>query len=656
MADTQADNSQELLIAERYLISLDRKQPDLGGCATYGAQDMTVSGASYLALAPFAPSPRLTEIMFFRHESVISIQTHEYSQGTLWLLCPHPPGPSLAEGLGLWTENQLIDGVIRPMAALLQRLEAEKLTCRSIRPDNLFVGQGLHKVVLGPLGVAAPGEKQPILFEPLSSAVCRPSARGEGTMDCDVFSLGVVILALAIGKLPLEGLSDTDILKRRFEIGTPAAYMDGHNVPVGLRSLLTAMLSDDPVSRPSPRDLVTIAPSKVFTVRPVIPARIPLMIGGNAVYTPQALAWYAGRHPAEFSVLLQRKVVSNWLVRELELSVMAGLIEQASASFLPAGGSKMVDPATMVITHAISVLDPAAPMFWGGTWFWPEALPQMVVQATVQPSTPDEERTVRNVLSFMTANPDAFMSAHLPQRQSHQITTLSVAARRIGTRGGDLVRRFPYELNRFLPCLSKRCMEARISLPEGLLQWLNRHVGIEDLPDEALGRSGFLDDQMRSFLEANCARQGIVPLSQSQKAGLPGWLADLTVLAAVQRKFDRTPLSFLAQRALPLLETELRQWRSKTSRARRRVRLGKAAEDGNLGTFLAIVNDPTGLRLDQRQAQEAEAEISNLMRVLDEAPERKAAKDREARNSGEFFSLLTGIAVAMVSIWLEFCR
>jgi len=193
-------------------------------------------------------------------------------------------------------------------------------------------------------------------------------------------------------------------------------------------------------------------------------------------------------------------------------------------------------------------------------------------------------------------------------------------------------------------------------LPEGLLQWLNRHVGIEDLPDEVLGRNGFLDDQMRSFLEANCARQGIVPLSQSQKAGLPGWLADLTVLAAVQRKFDRTPLSFLAQRALPLLETELRQWRSKASRARRRVRLGKAAEDGNLGTFLAIVNDPTGLRLDQRQAQEAEAEISNLMRVLDEAPERKAAKDREARNSGEFFSLLTGIAVAMVSIWLEFCR
>ncbi|MBS1103881.1 hypothetical protein JK202_12810 [Gluconobacter sp. Dm-62] len=656
MADTQADNSQELLIAERYLISLDRKQPDLGGCETYSAQDMTTSGASYLALAPFAPSARLSEIMFFRHESVIPIRTHEYSQGILWVFCPHPPGPSLAESLGLWTESQLIDGVIRPLASLLQNLEAAKLTCRSIRPDNLFVGQGLHQVVLGPLGVSAPAEKQPVLFEPLSSAVCRPSARGEGTTDCDIFSLGVIILALATGKLPLEGLSDADILKKRFEVGTPAAYMDGQNVPVGLRSLLTAMLSDDPVSRPSPRDLVTIAPSKLFTVRPVIPARIPIMIGGNAVHTPQALAWYAGRHPAEFSALLQRKVVSNWLHRELELSVMASLIEQASASFLPAGGSKAVDPATMVITHAISVLDPAAPMFWGGLWFWPEALPQMLVQATTRPATPDEERTVRNILSFMAGNPDAFMSAHLPQRQARQITTLSVAARRMGLKGADLVRRFPYDMNSFLPCLSKRCQELRISLPEGLLQWLNRHVGIEDLPDEALGRSGFLDDQMRSFLEANCARQGVIPLSQSQKAGLPAWLADLTLLASVQRKFDKTSLSFMAQRALPLLETELRQWRSKTARARRRVRLGKVAEEGNLGTFLATVNDPTGLRLDQRQAQEAEAEISNLMRVLDEAPERRAANDREARNSGEFFSLLTGIAVAMASIWLEFCR
>ena len=656
MADTQADNSQELLIAERYLISLDRKQPDLGGCATYGAQDTTATGTSYLGLAPFAPSARLSEIMFFRHESVIPIHTHEYAQGALWLLCPHPPGPSLAEFLGLWTESQLIDGVIRPLASLLQHLEAAKLTCRSIRPDNLFVGQGLHKVVLGPLGVSAPAEKQPVLFEPLSSAVCRPSARGEGTIDDDIFSLGVIILALAIGKLPLEGLSDADILKRRFEVGTPTAYMEGHSVPVGLRSVLTAMLSDDPVSRPSPRDLVTIAPSKVFTVRPVVPARVPLVIGGNAVYTPQALAWYAGRHPAEFSGLLQRKVISNWLHRELEFSVMASLIEQASASFLPAAGNKAVDPATMVITHAISVLDPGAPMFWGGLWFWPEALPQMLAQATVQPVIPDDERMVRNILSFMSGNPDAFMWAHLPQRQSQQITTLSVAARRMGGKGGELVRRFPYDMNSFLPCLSKKCLNERISLPEGLLQWLNRHVGVEDLPDDILGRSGFLDDQMRSFLEANCARQGIIPLSQSQKAGLPPWLADLTLLAAVQRKFDRTPLSFLAQRALPLLEMELRQWRSKTSRARRRVRLGKAAEDGNLGTFLATVNDPTGLRLDQRQAQDAEAEISNLMRVLDEAPERKAAADREARNSGEFFSLLTGIAVAMASIWLEFCR
>ncbi|MBN3867965.1 serine/threonine-protein kinase [Gluconobacter kondonii] len=656
MADTQADNSQELLIAERYLISLDHKQPDFGGCATYGAQDMTASGASYLALAPFAPSARLSEFMFFRHESVIPIQTHEYCQGALWLLCPHPPGPSLAESLGLWTESQLIDGVIRPFAGLLQKLEAANLTCRSIRPDNMFVGQGLHKIVLGPLGVTAPAEKQPVLFEPLSSAVCRPSARGEGTTDCDIFSLGVIILALAIGKLPLEGLSDADILKRRFEIGTPAAYMQDQKVPVGLRSLLTAMLADDPHNRPSPRDLVTIAPSKVFTVRPVIPARIPLMIGGNAVHTPQALAWYAGRHPAEFSSLLQRKVVSNWLHGELELSVMASLIEQASASFLPAGGSKAVDPATMVITHAISVLDPAAPMFWGGIWFWPEALPQMMVQATVRPDSPDDERTVRNILSFMVGNSDAFLSAHLPQRQRQQISALSGMARRMALKGAELVRRFPYEENSFLSCLSKKCLDARISVPEGLLQWLNRHVGIEDLPDDMLARSGFLDEQMRSFLEMHCARQGIIPLSQSQKAGLPGWLADLTLLAAVQRKFDSTPLSFLAQRALPLLEAELRQWRSKSSRARRRVRLGKAAENGNLGVFLATVNDPTGLRLDQRQAQEAEAEISNLMRVLDEAPERKAANDREARNSGEFFSLLTGIAVAMASIWLEFCQ
>jgi len=196
---TQGADSPELLIADRYLVNTRQKQPDLSGCPAWVAQDVTATGSTWLALAPSMPSPHFSDLMFFRHESVIGLHAHEYHAGSLWVLCPHPPGPSLKDNLGVWSESQIIDGVIRPIADALEKLSSMGLTCRGIRPDNLFVGQGLHQVVVGPLGVACNAEAQPVLFEPLSSAVCHPTARGAGTIACDIFSLGVLVLSLCIG-------------------------------------------------------------------------------------------------------------------------------------------------------------------------------------------------------------------------------------------------------------------------------------------------------------------------------------------------------------------------------------------------------------------------------------------------------------------------
>lgn len=652
----QGDDSPELLIADRYLVNTTQKQSMIGGCPTWVAQDITATGSTWLALAPSMPSPRFSELMFFRHESVIGLHAHEYHNGALWVLCAHPPGPSLAEGLGLWSESQIIDGVIRPMADALEKLDTAGLTCRGIRPENLFVGQGLHKVVLGPLGVAAGATLQPVLFEPLCSAACHPTARGVGTIACDVFSLGVLVLSLCIGELPLKGLSDAEILRRRFELGSATAYMQGHNVPAGLVSLLEAMLSDTPENRPGPSDLITIAPSKLFSLRAEIPARTPLMIGGVEVRTPRALAWYGGKYQNEFLSLLQRKIISQWLHRELELSVMSSLIEQAGVAFLPSGANKAVDPTTMVVTRAIAILDPAAPMFWAGRWFWPEAIPQMLAHAEAGAFPPDEQRNIRGIASFLMTSPEVFDAPTLPALQATQIGALAVAARRTGAKGMEQLRRLPYDMNVYQPCLSSRCLKERISLSAGLLQWLNGHLSEEEVSAEDIGRSGFMDDQMRTFLESHCARQGIVPLAQSQKAGLPSWLADLTLLAAAQRRFDKEALSSIARRALPLLETELKQWRSRTARAKRRAKLSQLAEAGNLTRFLDNVNDPAGLQKDRKMARQAEVEIAHLEQILEDEPNRKAVHEKQARNAGEFFSLLVGIVVSMASIWLEFCQ
>lgn len=451
----------------------------------------------------------------------------------------------------------------------------------------------------------------------------------------------------------MDGLSDAEILQKRFEIGSPAAYLAGHDVPDGLLSALNAMLSDDPNSRPSPRDLISIAPRKLFIVRTPGSARIPLMIGGVPVRTPQALAWFGTKFPLEFSSLLQRGVVNSWLQNELDLPAMAAQLVYSGTRASPSDKVQIVDLAATGLTHVLSVLDPLAPMFRAGKWFWPDALPYMLAQTTINPADSEGERSLRSTVGLLTSNPETFEGGRLPLGLVSQISALSALARKSGLKALEMQRRLPYDSNVFLPCLSKPCRPERLSLPTGLLRWLCEHVGIEDISDSVLERSGFLDEQMRAFLQSHCARKGVSPLRQN---GSSTWLMDLSLLAIVQRQFDTRSLTPIAERAVPLLEGELRYWRSRSTRAKRRLQLARAAEEGDLTLLLAVVTDPAAREMDEQSGLEAEAEISNLKRILNESPARKAVTDNDARKTGELFSLLMGIAAAMASVWLEFCQ
>ncbi|GBD57920.1 serine/threonine-protein kinase [Gluconobacter wancherniae] len=647
----------ELMIGDRYLVSQSRRLADIGGCPTFAAQNVGASGSSCLALAPSSPSPRLPEILMLRHDCLMSVYAHEHSKGALWVICGHPPGPPLTDGFPSWGENQIIEGAVRPLAAILLLMQEAELTCRAIRPDNLFFGSGMNKLVLGPAGLAPPGMHQPLVFEPLSSAVCHPAARGDGTLACDVFSMGVLIVSLCFGEVPLKGLTDEQILERRLQMGSAEAYIGGRSLPDGLASMLWAMLSDDPASRPSPSDLFTMAPSKLFSLRPESPARVPLRIGTVDVWTPRALAWHAARAPVEFSSLLQRQVIASWLRNELKQGRMASLIEQTGGSFLPSSDRKAIDPATLAITRVIAILDPSAPLFWGGRWFWPNALPQMLAYAgSLGDKRQNEERDVSMITSFIMGNPEMFDHPLVPEAQKTQVMELVVLGQRTGVKGPDRIRRLPYDNNPLQVCLSPRCIVDRISQMSGILSWAEQHSSENELPVEGLTRNGLLDAEMRSFLASHFARQRLTSALEAQKAGLPIWNADLILLAAVQRVAEQGAVPAITRRMFPLLKQELRHWRSRTGRAKRRLALEDAVAQGNLTKLLRIAEDPHGLRLDQQTAQRAEQEIARLVHALEPDPDMSARNKRLARNTGEFVSLITGIGVAMTSVWFEFCR
>ncbi|MBR0558863.1 serine/threonine-protein kinase [Neokomagataea anthophila] len=638
----------EILIGGRYNVRLDRPMPPVGGCNAYAAHDVSVPGAPLLALAPQTLRARWPEYALYRHGSVIPFQAQEYHDGAIWVICSPLPGPALSAGFTPWPESQLIESVIRPIAELLMHLDSLGMTCRALRPDNVFQEQGSRRLFLGPLGLTPPAVHQPIVFEPLSSAVCAPHQRGDGTIACDVFALGVIILMLCTGKVPLEGLSDEEILQRRFERGSAAVYMAGANIPVGLVSLLQAMLSDTPEYRPAPKDLVTIAPSKMFSSRSRTLARVPLVIEGHQLRTPQAVAWFAARYSDTFLSLLKRRVIGKWLHHELDLVDVARHIERL---VVVGGAVGAVSSKTWILMQAVSLLDPTAPLCWGERWFWPQALPQMMANALLQEDESSLRQDVFGFVGLLIGTPDLLNKAQLSPSLKQPLQYFLRLARQSPMKGQEQGRRIVYHANHYQPCLSEQCWEQRIIQSVGLARWLEKRCeGQNSWPNDSL-----LDKHMRSFLNVHATLGLMRPIVEAPVMGRAVWMSDLQMIARVQQKSDTGSLPNIARKALPHLKEELRAWRSKTLREQKYAQLEQLAQRGDLWALLCFVQDPGDLARDKAQAQDAEREVEAIRAYLGQEAERLNMTQQHARNLGEFCCLLMGIVVAMSSIWYEFC-
>src|SRR6202011_5057089 len=115
-----------------------------------------------------------------------------------------------------------------------------------VRPDNLFRAGPGEPALLGCAWAAPSASTQPALYEPPYSAMCPPSCRGEGSVADDVYALGVTLLVLAMGRIPLAGLDDKAILRRKLDMGSFAALVGDERLPAAIADLVRGMLAEDP--------------------------------------------------------------------------------------------------------------------------------------------------------------------------------------------------------------------------------------------------------------------------------------------------------------------------------------------------------------------------------------------------------------------------
>jgi len=635
-----------------------------GGLDAFAATDRRSPGVPLMAvrIARTAPArPRPLQALTARVENLLvplallNAGAGEDSAG--YVICPAPAGKPLSTVARPLAEPLLIDQVLRPVAQVLETLAARGLTHRGIRPSNVFVARGGRPVTLGCAWAAPPAMHQPALFEPPYSAMCRPSARGDGCIADDVYALGCLLLTLALGRQPLADLDDEAILRRKLELGSYAALAGDERLPPMIADLARGMLAEDPEHRPPPGLLLdpAVARARRVAARPPRRAPRPLTVGDTAVWDARSLAHAIGTRPADGLAVLRGGSATQWLRRGLGDVALAAPIEELVRQRALDAPSNDQRADAILSMRAVVLLDPLAPLCWRGVAVWPDG----IGAALIAPAGEGDE-TPGLLAGMVQAEAAAVWASLRDERCDSMTLRLDAQQHRAwlqarGPAGG--LWRLVYMLNPLQPCGSPALAGATVRRIAALLPAMEAAVAhrgtLADKAGPAQSGTGLVDAEMAAFIAARAERRTEADVSAlSDATGPPGRaVAELRLLSRLQARYFPKALPAIAAEAAGAVVPALTLWRHRPTRDAVSERLRRLAEDGFLAPMAAAVDDAAARAADAEGARLAAAELQQIEQELARAAQGGDARSALASRIGHEIAAGAGL-VALTGVLL----
>ena len=533
-----------------------------------------------------------------------------------YVICPAPTGPSLAATLRVWPEAAILDQVLRPIARILDQLHKAGLTHRAIRPNNVFLDAPNRPIALGAAWAAPPAMHQPAVCEPPYAAMCHPAGRGDGRIADDVYALGILLVTLALGRLPMGAMTDAEIVYSKLETGGFAAVAGRERLPPTIADLARGMLAEDPDHRPAPALLLDAAGARGRRVaaRPPAHAQRPLKLGPMLAWNNRTLAFAMAMEPAEALAAIQTGALMYWLRRGLGDTSLAVRLEELPrhdrADGLPGAGAAQV-------MRAIAAADGLAPLCWDGLALWPDGIgPLLTLDETAHSGVLQRAHDIlatEAAGSWSGMRTDRADPASVRVEARQQRAMLQIR----GPAGG--MPRLAYALNALAPCASP--------LLSG--RWIGRIQDLAPLLDQlarAAPDAEFLDPHIVAFIAARSERrldQEVNALA-TQTGPAAVALTAMRLLNEFQKRFHPSPLpgitAWIAARAAPLVD----RWHNRERRAAVAASLVALAEAGQIAPMVSLLGtedgkaaDDAGLRAAMTERGRLDAELNAIARGSD---------------------------------------
>jgi len=561
----------------------------------------------------------------------------------LFVIVFDEPGERLvADGAASFTplsDEEILTNVLPATLAALKGVFDLGTTHRAVRPTNLFrAGDG--RIVLGECVSGPPAAAQPIAFETIENSLAHPMGRGAGMPGDDLYALGLTLAMLLLGRDPVAGVPDDELISAKIARGSVAALLTGTNLPTRMLEPVRGLLADDPRERWTLQDLGIWLTSRRVPLRQLPPqkrAARPFEFEGEGHITARPLARAFAKSPVAAVKPIRSGDLEAWLARSLGDADAAAQIARAVE------GSESGNPASEahLVARVAMVLDPAAPLRYGDLAASLDGLGPALAATfrSGSAATAIADAIMTRLAQFWISVQGPLRPEQMPILKAFDRLRLLLEDRRFGFG----LARILYELNPGLHCLSPALEREHVMDGAAVIPALERAA--------TEGRLGepLIDRHLAAFVAARCKAAGTDWLDQlaspKPEARILGTLSILAYLEGLARGKAGPALAQRVERELP---PAIERLHGRTRRMTLRATLSRLAAEGQLGAMLAAVADPVEIARDEAEFRAARAEQASIRAELAALASAAAARPERAADLGGTMSFALASALAAV--------
>jgi len=211
-----------------------------------------------------------------------------------------------------FTRDEIAD-LLAPIASALDNLHRHGMVHLDVKPENILVFKDTNRTVLADLGIVQPQGVRtragtPLYASPEQAAGDRPVGPWS-----DVYSLGVVVYEMLVGRTPFRGSMDMALLRLHLEEKPPPLRRFRRDISPDLERVVMQALSKDPRQRfPSASAFVEALGRQPTPISDVV-RRTTTMLRR----TPQMVTqrpWVLGLVALIVAVPLMAALASRWML------------------------------------------------------------------------------------------------------------------------------------------------------------------------------------------------------------------------------------------------------------------------------------------------------------------------------------------------------